>query len=445
MFGNLSDKLQSVFDRLRGRGRLSEQDVNDALREVRLALLEADVSFRVVKEFVAAVREQAVGGQVFESLSGAQTVIRIVHGEMVRLLGATEARILFAPRPPTVIMVCGLQGSGKTTTCGKLANWARRQGRNPMMVACDIHRPAAIRQLQVLGKQLNVPVYSGAEGTPAPQIAADALKESRKTGSDVVILDTAGRLHIDEAMMQEVSEVRKQASPAEVLLVVDAMTGQDAVGMAQKFHEQVELTGFILTKLDGDARGGAALSIRSVTGVPVKFIGDGEKLDALEVFHPDRLASRILGMGDVLSLIEKAQEAVDEKKALELARNLRENRFDLTDYLEQMQNMRKMGPLSQVIGMIPGMSKLKDVEVDEKAFARQEAIVLSMTVAEREDPAIINASRKRRIAAGCGGTVQEVNQFLRQFDAMRQMMKQMMGADGVLRRKKGKFRLPAFR
>lgn len=445
MFSNLSDKLQSVFDRLRGRGRLSEQDVNDALREVRLALLEADVSFRVVKEFVAAVREQAVGSQVFESLSGAQTVIRIVHGEMVRLLGSTEARILFAPRPPTVIMVCGLQGSGKTTTCGKLANWARRQGRNPMMVACDIHRPAAIRQLQVLGKQLNVPVYSGSEGTPAPQIAADALRESRRTGSDVVILDTAGRLHIDETMMLEVSEVRKQASPAEVLLVVDAMTGQDAVGMAQRFHEQVELTGFILTKLDGDARGGAALSIRSVTGVPVKFIGDGEKLDALEVFHPDRLASRILGMGDVLSLIEKAQEAVDEKKALELARNLRENRFDLTDYLEQMQNMRKMGPLNQVIGMIPGMSKLKDVQVDEKAFARQEAIVLSMTVAEREDPAIINAGRKRRIAAGCGGTVQEVNQFLRQFDAMRQMMKQMMGADGALRRKKGKFRLPAFR
>lgn len=442
MFENLTDKLQAVFSRLRGRGRLTEQDVNEALREVRLALLEADVNFRVVKEFVQHVREQAVGQEVFESLSGAQTVVRIVHAELTRLLGGADARLNFAPRPPTVIMLCGLQGSGKTTTCGKLAAWMRKQGRHALLVACDTYRPAAIRQLQVLGEQLKVPVYVGNEGTAPPDIAAEAVRHAARNGQDVVIVDTAGRLHIDEAMMSELDMVKQRVSPNEILLVVDAMTGQDSVTFASQFHERLEVSGFVLTKMDGDARGGAALSIRNVTGVPVKFVGMGEKLDSLEAFHPDRMASRILGMGDVMSLIEKAEETFDQKKAVEMERKLRESRFDLNDFLEQMQQVRRMGPLEQVLGMIPGMGNMRNMKVDEHQLARQEAIVRSMTPEERADPSILNGSRKRRIAVGCGQSVQAINQFLNQFETMRQMVRQMMGGQARGKKRRPSLRLP---
>ena len=442
MFESLTEKLQSVFTRLRGRGRLTERDVEEALREVRLALLEADVNYRVVREFLARVRERAVGQEVFETLTGAQTVVRIVHAELTELLGGQSARVTFAPKPPTVLMVCGLQGSGKTTTCGKIARWMRRQGRHPLLVAADIYRPAARKQLEVLGEQVHVSVYSGKEGETPVQIAGGAIRYAETHGHDVVIVDTAGRLHVDETMMQELEQIREATNPHEILLIVDAMTGQDAVTFATDFHSRLNVTGFVLTKLDGDARGGAALSIRSVTGVPVKFIGVGEKLDNLEAFHPDRMASRILGMGDVLSLIEKAEETLDERRAKEMERRLREDRFDLNDFLEQMQQLRRMGPLEQVIGMIPGMGRLRDVQVDERAFKRQEAIVLSMTPEERADPSIIGGSRKRRIADGAGVTVQEVNQFLRQFDTMRQMVRQMMGTQKRGKRGRPRFRLP---
>jgi signal recognition particle subunit SRP54 len=441
MFESLSEKLQNVFSRLRGKGRLSEQDVNDALREVRLALLEADVNFKVVKDFIARIKERTVGQDVMESLTGAQTVIKVVHDELTALLGSENSRFNFAPKPPTVVMLCGLQGSGKTTTCGKLALWARKQGRNPLMVACDIYRPAAIKQLEVLGSQLNIAVFSQGDTVAPTQIAQNAMRHAAQNGHDVVLLDTAGRLHIDEAMMQELEKVRGAVSPHEVLLVVDAMTGQDAVNFAQEFHSRLAVDGLIMTKLDGDARGGAALSVRTVTGVPIKFMGVGEKLDALELFHPDRMASRILGMGDVLSLIEKAQDALDEKKAVELEQRLRENRFDLNDFLEQLQQMRRMGPLEQLIGLIPGMSQLKNVQVDEKQLGRFEAIVRSMTNEERSDPTIMNGSRKRRIALGSGVTVPEVNQFLQQFDMMRQMIKMMMGSEAAFKQKKKKGRI----
>lgn len=442
MFESLTDKLQGVFSRLRGKGRLSEADVDEALREVRMALLEADVSFRVVKQFVARVRELAVGQDVFESLTGAQTVVKLVHDELAALLGGEAAPVRFAAQPPTVWMLCGLQGSGKTTTCGKLALWARRQGRRPMMVACDVYRPAAIRQLQVLGDQLQIPVFALTSGERPVEIARRAMEEARRGGHDVVLLDTAGRLHIDEGMMAELEQLRSAVPPSETLLVVDAMTGQDAVNFAQEFHKRLAVDGFIVAKLDGDARGGAALSIRSVTGVPIKLIGVGEKLDALEPFHPDRMASRILGMGDVLSLIEKAQEALDQKKAVELERRLRENRFDLNDFLDQVQQMRKLGPMEQILGMLPGMGKLKGLQVSEKEIGRIEAMVRSMTREERDDPTILNGSRKRRIAAGSGTTVQEINQFLNQFQAMRQMVKTMFGSEGALRRKKRRMRMP---
>jgi len=442
LFESLTEKLQSVFTRLRWRGRLTERDVEEALREVRLALLEADVNYRVVREFLARVRERAVGQEVFETLTGAQTVVRIVHAELTELLGGQSAGVTFAPKPPTVLMVCGLQGSGKTTTCGKIARWMRRQGRHPLLVAADIYRPAARKQLEVLGEQVHASVYSGKEGETPVQIAGGAIRYAETHGHDVVIVDTAGRLHVDETMMQELEQIREATNPHEILLIVDAMTGQDAVTFATDFHSRLNVTGFVLTKLDGDARGGAALSIRSVTGVPVKFIGVGEKLDNLEAFHPDRMASRILGMGDVLSLIEKAEETLDERRAKEMERRLREDRFDLNDFLEQMQQLRRMGPLEQVIGMIPGMGRLRDVQVDERAFKRQEAIVLSMTPEERADPSIIGGSRKRRIADGAGVTVQEVNQFLRQFDTMRQMVRQMMGTQKRGKRGRPRFRLP---
>ena len=445
MFENLSDKLQTVFSRLKGKGKLSEQDVNEAMREVRLALLEADVNFKVVKDFVARVREQAVGVEVLESLSPVQTVVKIVNDELISLLGGSDARLNFASKPPTIIMLCGLQGSGKTTTCAKLAHWMRRQGRNPLLAACDIYRPAAIKQLQILGEQLKVPVYSAAEGVDPPQISRDAVRYAAEHGCDVVILDTAGRLHVDEKMMQELHQVKQMVNPNETLLAVDAMTGQDAVTLAKQFHELLTVDGFIMTKLDGDARGGAALSIRQVTGVPIKFIGVGEKLDALESFHPDRMASRILGMGDVLSLIEKASEVIDQKKAMELEKRLRENRFDLNDFLEQMQQMRRMGPLDQLVKMIPGMGNIKGIEGGEQHLARQEALVRSMTLHEREDPSLLNGSRKRRISAGSGISVQEINQFLTQFDQMRQMIRQMTGMEGGLKKmksKKGRMRMP---
>jgi signal recognition particle subunit SRP54 len=444
VFESLSEKLQGVFARLRGSARLTEQDVAEALREVRIALLEADVHFRVVKEFLARVKERAAGQEVLGTLTGAQTVIKIVHDELVQMLGGEATALAFAEKPPTVLMLCGLQGSGKTTTCAKLGAWMRRQGRNPLLVACDIYRPAAVKQLQVLGEQLKMPVYTGAAGEKPPAVAMAARRHAGAHGNDVVILDTAGRLHIDDAMMQELEQIQSTVMPTETLLVVDAMTGQDAVNFAQEFGRRLSVNGLVMTKLDGDARGGAALSVRSVTGIPIKFVGVGEKLDALDSFHPDRMASRILGMGDVLSLIERAEQALDADKAAELERHLRENRFDLNDFLEQLQQMRRMGPLDSIVKMLPGMGHLRDVQVDERALARQEAIVRSMTPEERGDPGLLNGSRKRRVALGSGVTVAEVNQFLKQFEAMRQMIRQMLGTEAALKKKR-RGRLALFR
>jgi signal recognition particle subunit SRP54 len=442
MFESLTEKLQEAFSRLRGKGKLSEQDVSEALREVRLALLEADVNFKVVKDFVSRVKEQAIGTEVLEGLNPVQAVVKIVNDELVALLGGADSRIHFAPRPPTIIMLCGLQGSGKTTTSGKLAHWMRRQGRNPLLVACDVYRPAAIKQLQVLGEQLKVPVFTMGDQAAPPRIAQEAVRHASQSGNDVIILDTAGRLHIDAQMMHELEQVKAAVNPSETLLIVDAMTGQDAVNFAQQFHDQLAVDGFLMTKMDGDARGGAALSIRSVTGVPIKFIGIGEKLDALESFHPDRMASRILGMGDVLSLIEKVQQNIDQTKAEEMERNLKEGRFDLNDYLEQMQQMKRLGPMDQIIKMIPGLGtavKDMDMRVPEAAMKKQEALVRSMTAAERSDPAILNGSRKRRIALGAGVSVQEINEFLKQFEMMKQMIKQMTGGKGFGKKKRRRF------
>jgi len=434
MFESLSDKLQSVFRNLSGKGKVSEGDVNEAMREVRLALLEADVNFRVVKEFVAKVKEKAIGVEVLESLSPAQQVIKIVNDEMVELLGGTQTGINLSPEPPTVIMLCGLQGAGKTTLSGKLAAWYKKQGRNPLMVACDIYRPAAVKQLQVLGEQIKIPVFTlpPGEGKSPPTIARAAIQQAKENGNDIVILDTAGRLAIDEELMDELGQMKVWVKPHEILLVVDAMVGQDAVNFANEFNSKLGLTGFVMTKMDGDTRGGAAISIREVTGVPIKFLGTGEKLDALEPFYPDRLASRILGMGDILSLIERAQEAVDEKKAAELEKKLRESKFDLNDFLEQMQQMKKMGPLENILKMLPGVNSqmLDQVNIDPKLLARKEAIVQSMTQEERRNPAVINGPRRRRIAKGCGQSVQDVNQFLNEFEQMRKMIRNMMGPGG---------------
>ena len=395
-----------------------------------MALLEADVNFRVVKDFVARVKEKSVGVDVLESLSPAQQVVKIVNDELIALLGGTETGLELAPTPPTVIMLCGLQGSGKTTLCGKLGTWYKKQGRNPLMVACDIYRPAAIKQLQVLGEQVKVPVFTlptEQEKSP-PSIARQAIQQARENGNDIVLLDTAGRLAIDDELMDELGQMKAWVKPHEILLVVDAMVGQDAVNFAQQFNEKLAISGFVMTKMDGDTRGGAALSIREITGVPIKFLGTGEKLDALEPFYADRLASRILGMGDILSLIERAQEAVDEKKAAEMEKRLSENKFDLNDFLEQMQMMKKMGPLENIIKMLPGLgaSLPKDVQIDPKIMVRKEAIVQSMTPKERANPQLINGSRRRRIAAGCGQTVQEINQFLSEFEQMRKVMRMAM-------------------
>ena len=429
MFENLSDKLQAVFSRLSNRGKLSEADVDVALREVRLALLEADVNFKVVKEFMARVRERAVGAEVLRSLTPAQTVIKIVHEELIRTLGEPSRLDLSGPSPH-VVMLVGLQGSGKTTMAAKLAHSLRKGGQRPLLVAADTQRPAAITQLEVLGRQLDIPVHSEGNKVPPPQICANAVKRARESAYSVVLLDTAGRLHINEELMHELEQVKARATPKEVLLVVDAMTGQDAVRVADEFNKQVGITGLILTKVDGDARGGAAISVRSVTGVPIKYLGVGEKTDALEVFHPDRLAGRILGMGDVLTAIEKAQQAVDPEMAERMGRKLTKGEFDLEDFRDQLQQIKKMGPLSQILDLIPGMSQLtKGItpDVTDQQLKAIEAIINSMTAAERHNPRIINASRKRRIARGSGKSVMEVNDLLAQFRQMQRMMKQMGG------------------
>ena len=427
-FESLSDKLTAAFKRLRGKGRLSSGDVKEAMREVRMALLEADVSYKVVKDFTKKVTDRAVGTDVLEALNPAQMVIKIVNEELCALMGGENQKLNFGSRSPAVIMLVGLQGAGKTTNGAKLAGFIRKQGKRPLLAACDVYRPAAIQQLQTVGRQLDIPVFQEGQGDPV-QIAKNAVEHARKHGNDVVFLDTAGRLHIDEALMKELQDIREATEPSEILLVVDAMTGQDAVNAAAAFDEALGVTGVMLTKLDGDARGGAALSIRSVTGKPIKFIGVGEKLDMIEPFHPDRMASRILGMGDVLTLIEKAEQSFDEKKALEAAEKLRANRFTLSDYLEQMGQLRNMGDLESLMGMIPGVDAkaLKGAKVDEKAMARQEAIILSMTQAERDNPVILNSSRKKRIARGAGVDVVDVNRLIKQFDAMQQMMKQFSG------------------
>jgi len=430
MFESLADKLQGVFRRLSGKGALTDADVAEALREVRMALLEADVNLGVVKEFVARVRERAVGEHILEGLRPGQQVIKIVNDEMTALLGGAQAPLTFAERGPTVIMLCGLQGAGKTTHAGKIAALLRRQGRNPLLVADDIHRPAAIKQLQVVGEQVKTPVFSLGTTVDAATIARSGVEAAVRGGHDVVILDIAGRLQIDADLMDELRRVKQAGGAHETLLIVDAMTGQEAVNVAKAFDEAVGIDGVILTKLDGDARGGAALSIRSVVGKPIKFVGVGEKMDALEVFHPDRMASRILGMGDVLTLIEKAESAVDQKKAMELEKKLLANKFDFEDYLEQMRQMRKLGPIEQILGMIPGIganaSKLQMGDT-EKQMAQVEAIIYSMTPAERRDPALINGSRRRRIAGGSGTSIQDVNRLLTQFEQMKQMTRMMAG------------------
>ncbi len=428
MFESLSERLQGVFQKLSGKGKLSAADVEDALREVRLALLEADVNFKVVRSFVGALRERATGAEVMQSLSPAQQVIKLVNEELVAMLGGGASRLELAFNPPTVVMLAGLQGSGKTTTVAKLALHLRKQGRRPLMVAADVYRPAAIDQLVSLGKQLNIPVYS-AQGAKPPEICKQAVDQARRQALDVVLLDTAGRLHVDDGMMAELESIQRDVQPNETLLVADAMTGQDAVRVAEEFHRRVALTGLILTKMDGDARGGAALSIKSVTGVPIKFMGVGEKADALEPFYPDRLASRILGMGDVLSLIERAQETVNGEDAVKLQKKMRQATFDLQDFLDQLQQVRKMGPLGQLLDMIPGMGRLTKMAgpaaVDERQLARVEAIIRSMTPGERSNPRILDGSRKRRIARGSGTTAQDVNQLINQFNQMRELMKQV--------------------
>ncbi len=426
-FEGLSDKLSAAFKRLRNKGKLTEKDVRDAMREVRLALLEADVNYKVAKDFTAAVIERAVGSQVMESLTPAQMVVKIVNEELTALMGGQAAHLASASRPPCVVMMCGLQGSGKTTHSAKIAKMLKSQGHRPLLVACDVYRPAAITQLQVVGEKAGVPVFEMGQGNPV-DIAKKAVSHAKDHGNDYVILDTAGRLHIDETLMEELKNIKAAVSPGEILLVVDAMTGQDAVNVASSFNEALGIDGVVLTKLDGDTRGGAALSVRAVTGKPIKFAGIGEKLEDLEVFHPERMASRILGMGDVMSLIEKAQQQFDEKEAEALARKMQQDKFDFNDLLDQFRQIQKMGDIKGMLSMLPGVGKqLRDVDIDEKQFTRTEAIILSMTKAERAKPDLINPSRKRRIAAGCGMKVEDVNRLIKQYESMRQMMKQMKG------------------
>lgn len=442
MFESLVDRMNEAFKKFRNKGKLTEADVKAGMREIKLALLEADVNYKVVKEFIASVSERAVGAQVLESLVPAQQIVKIVNEELTALMGSTVSKLEIASNPPTVIMMCGLQGAGKTTHAGKIAALLKKQGKHPMMVACDVYRPAAIKQLEIVSEKVGVPCFSIKDSNKPVKIASEGVKHARKNGYDVVIIDTAGRLHIDEGMMEELVEIKKEVSPTEILLTVDAMLGQDAVNVAKTFNDMLDITGVVLTKLDGDTRGGAALSVRHVTGKPIKFVGMGEKMDAIEPFYPDRMASRILGMGDVLSLIEKAEQQFDEKKAIELEKKIREQTFTLDDYLDQFQQIKKMGSMEQLLGMIPGVktSALKDAQIDEKQIGRIEAIIKSMTREERTKPSIIDSSRKKRIAQGSGVKVEDVNRLLKQYDQTNKMMKQLtkMGAG----KKGGKLKIP---
>jgi signal recognition particle subunit SRP54 len=426
MFQSLTEKLSNAFKRFRNKGKLTEADVKEGMREVKLALLEADVNFKVVKEFTKAVTERAVGSEVLESLLPAQQIIKIVNEELIKLMGSESSKINISPKPPTVVMMCGLQGAGKTTHTGKIANMYKHKGKNPLLVACDVYRPAAIDQLKIVGDTVGIPVFSLGSKISPVEIAKAGIEYAKKNGHDMVFIDTAGRLHIDEELMDELKKIKEYTSPSEILLVVDAMTGQDAVNVASSFNELLDITGVVLTKMDGDTRGGAALSVKYITGKPIKFIGTGEKLDAIELFHPDRMASRILGMGDVLSLIEKAEAAFDEKSAKEMEKKFREQTFTLEDFLAQMYQIKKMGNINQLIGMIPGInqSALKDAEVDENHLSKIEAIILSMTKKERLRPELINGSRRKRIANGSGTTVEDVNKLLKQFEQMKKTMKQ---------------------
>lgn len=436
IFQSLSDRLQATFKKLRGHGKLTEDDVNEAMREVRMALLEADVNFKVVKEFIKTVKERAIGQEVLETLTPAQVVVKIVDEELTKLMGGTQSRLNISPNPPTVILMAGLQGAGKTTSVGKLGLALKKQGKHPLLVAADVYRPAAINQLQVLGKQIQLPVFTIEGSRDAVKIAEASIAYSASHACDVVIIDTAGRLQIDEKLMQELRDIKEKVHPHEILLVVDAMTGQESVNVAKAFHEALGFDGVIMTKLDGDARGGAALSIKAVTGIPIKFIGMGEKIEPLEAFHPDRMASRILGMGDVLSLVEKAQTAFDQKTAEEMEKKLRKNEFTLDDFLNQMQQIKKLGSLDSILGMIPGLGGLKkqladkDVDLDGKEMRRIEAIICSMTPKERADISIIKSSHRKRIARGSGTRVQDVNKLLKQFGEMRKMMKKMKSMKG---------------
>ncbi|MET3728765.1 signal recognition particle subunit SRP54 [Fictibacillus halophilus] len=444
-FEGLADRLQNTLQKIRGKGKVNEADVKEMMREVRLALLEADVNFKVVKDFVKKVSERAVGQEVLKSLTPGQQVVKVVNDELTTLMGGEQSKIAVSNRPPTVIMMVGLQGAGKTTTTGKLANHLRKkQNRKPLLAAADIYRPAAIKQLETVGKQLDLPVFQMGDQVSPVKIAESAIEKAKEDHHDYVIIDTAGRLHIDETLMDELKQVKEISRPDEIFLVVDAMTGQDAVNVAESFNEALGITGVVLTKLDGDTRGGAALSIKAVTGLPIKFVGLGEKMDALEPFHPDRMASRILGMGDMLTLIEKAQTSVDEEKARDLQKKMRDMSFTFDDFLDQMGQVRNLGPLDEILGMLPGANKmkgLKNVQIDEKQIGHVEAIIRSMTLHEREQPEIINASRKRRIAKGSGRTVQEVNRLIKQFEDMKKMMKQMSGMMNG-KKKKGGFKFP---
>jgi len=441
VFQSLSEKLNNAFKKFRNKGKLTEADVKAGMREIKLALLEADVNFKVVKDFIKIVSERAVGSEVLESLMPAQQIVKIVNEELTNFMGGSQSKLVISPKPPTVIMMVGLQGAGKTTHAGKLAGMYKKQGKRPLLVACDVYRPAAIKQLEIVGGQLDIPVFQMGSDVSPVKIAEEGIKYAVSKGYDMVFIDTAGRLHIDEKLMAELQNIKEKTSPSEILLTVDAMIGQDAVNVAQTFNELLDVSGIILTKLDGDTRGGAALSVKYVTGKPIKFIGTGEKLDMIEPFHPDRMASRILGMGDVLSLIEKAEQAYDEKKALELEKKIMQSTFTLDDYLEQFQQIKNMGSLDQLVGMMPGLKPgaLKDAKVDEKMVARTEAIIKSMTREERAKPEILGASRKKRIAAGSGTTVEEVNKLLKQFDQLTKMMKQF---SNPAKMKKGKLRFP---
>ncbi len=446
MFDNLSDKLQRVFKNLRGEGKLSAENMEAALREIRVALLEADVHFRVVKQFIENIKEKAMGEEVLTSLSPTQQVVKIVRDEMIKTLGSHQSKLRMANEPPTTIMIVGLQGSGKTTTTGKLSRWLSKNEHSPLMVSVDVYRPAARQQLAVIARDIKLPIYEGAPEESKPvELARGALREAKQSGRDVLLVDTAGRLHIDEQLMQELQELKALLDPTEVLFVADAMTGQDAVKSADEFHKRLGITGIILTKMDGDARGGAALSIRNITGQPLKFVGVGEKFDALEPFHPDRVAQRILGMGDMLSLIEKVEETIDQKKAEEMQRKLIDNEFTLEDFRDQLRQIRKLGPLESILGMMPNLGPLKglkDVKVDENEITRVVAIIDSMTARERANHMIINGTRRRRIAKGSGTSVQEVNALLKQYAQARKMMKSMTGVGGMLGKRLGKFKLP---